>query len=1371
MRTRDVGSGTNANPMAHTSPADTPATATDSQDQELSTVQQIDTATHIVVEHLRTGTVKTHVFASKDGQPSLLGHVIPDTTCTTSDVLGPLLDVKIQVLQDLVQTSLDTTRSESLSKVEHLTQALETRESKVANQVSLAASATIEHQIKTELTPQLDKIEKMLSLCHLQPIDLTAATNAAATAAADASSDNIPSPKSEAPSKSSLDHLNQDDTTDSNAGTCSPEGSPRTKSIVVVADDAGGSTTSSARRDGVVLEKLQTIEHQVDALCKVVIDGHIPPLESRAPGSGPSDVGQQTRHRSGDTSSISEGATTTTTTAAANVYDRLAGMRDEMLNIPESLSGANAKMQELIDVLARAERLATGPRTIDAAVSTEDQTPLDALHGEIKEWKESLESYMIAHQAGLGIVDSQVQIVESEVRAISADHQAWKKTHQQSLSVYLKYMYHVYKRTASVDGQIHQVLEQVQHHTGIEQEQRTKFAEDLATMRYEILSILDSLPDTVANALKRSSESTCTSHSESLCAAQATATGETASHVPGTRSMLSEPASRSANGPGSRVLDMPGSEYTTAKSAGGPQQDASQTCSRTPTPLPGSNPDPVLEKLVQTVGSLQASIVSMIEKYSEFTAMTSASPPPPAPSAIPGPPSREPSQVEHRIRILEDLLFQMNQNSSARRSVQDGCASHSQILPEMGHPGTRSQGGPPPPPAPGYSYSRSRNSSASENVSTAAMATSSSATGALPHQQPEAASILTSSFCGELESISKNLTELVNMVTATTSSLSEGQNSLHHELHREIQRVIDTIHPPETEEDQLRKQELLHQEQLDEMERLKNKSLMDQEAALEAEQNRLQDEKAAVEAEALANVAAAERAQALEYIALIPDIMTTLESVHAERGRTLDEAMVYDIKETRAAVAKVEATVEGCHADVQNILQGCIQDSSVLVMIQDQVEQISNEMQGVSNVVLRNQMEEVLRTGADVYLMTEDVKRIGNQTLAQQQTLGERLDEWHMMQDERARAHGHGQGQEGWETWAQQTDQGLQVLDRKHDLGLRELQVLQHSHAETTAQMNGWHGRHDQALRNLDEWRHRHHDEIRGWHLKLEGELVAWHRKQEDGLQMWHRSHDERLQTLEKNYCHRCLSRSTLAVSEARAGAGEGPMADSSSGAIPTNTVAGSGSCSRGATRDHLSVPCGGTMGKSSLDQSHGACCGESAAAVFPYDSNPARHRARELFEEFLYNIIPDPNTSCIACGHLSSGSSFQGSCWTSGIIVPEPLPQFSVVGDNDAGPCTSGVDEGVSSHHRGVESQTNGWSTGKKTLEPKAMPPPQLHALSQPYSVHDDSGSIAGNVTRGSLRSDGSESAITKELVELQTKHDELLRASQDSEETLSRF
>ncbi|KAF9961588.1 hypothetical protein BGZ72_002901, partial [Mortierella alpina] len=1366
--TRVVSSGANADPVAPTPPADTPATATDAQDQEASTVQEIDTATHIVVEHHRTGTVKTHVFASKDGQPSLLGHVIPDTTCT-SEVLGPLFDAKIQVLQDLVQTSLETTRSESLSTIEHLTHTLETRESRVATQVSLAATTTIENQIKTELTPQLDKIEKLLTLCNLKDVASTAAT---------AASSDVPSPRSEAASKTSMEHLNQDGSTDSIAGTCSLEGSPRAGSV---AANAGGSTINSTGSNGVVLEKLQTIEHQVGALCKVVIDGHIPPLKSMVPGSGSSDVSKQYRthgHPSDDdTGSAREDATT----VAADATDRLAAMRNEMLNIPDSLSGANAKMQELIDVLARTERLAAGPRTIDAAVSTEDETQLESIHREIKDWKESLESYMIAHQAGLGNVDTQVQIVESEVRAMGADHQAWKKTHQQSLSVYLKYMYHVYKRTASVDGHIHQVLDQVQNHTGIEQEQRTKFAEDLATMRCEILSILHSLPDTVANALKRSSESTYTSHPESLCAAQASAVAEAASSMPGARSVLSE-LTRPGSGPGSRVLGMAGSEYNAVRSAGGPQQqDTSQSDSRTPTPLPGASPDPVLEKLVQTVESLQASIASMIEKYSELSAMMSASPPPPAPSEIPDPPPREPSQVEHRIRILEDLLFQMNPDSSRRRSVQDGSGSHGQILPEMGHPGTRSNSGAPPPPAPGYGYSRSRNSTASENVPMMAMASSSSDPGAVPHHQPEAASVFTSGFCEELETMSKNLTELVNMVTATASSLSEGQNYLHHELHREIQRVIDTLHPPATEEDHLRKEELLRQEQMAEAQRLQNQAVADQDSALEAEQKRLEDEKAATAAEALAKVAAEERAQALEYIALIPHMMTTLESGNIGRGGNMDESMMNEIKETKAAVAKVEAAVEGCHADVQNILQGCIQDSSVLVMIQDQVESISNGMQCAPNIVLKNHMEEVLRTGADVYVMMEDARRIGTRTLEQQQALGQRWDEWQLRQDERTHGHGQGQGHEGWEPWAQRTDQGLQVLDRKQDLGLRELQAIQQSHAETAAQMNGWHGRHDQDLRALDEWRHRHHDDIKGWHLKLEGELEAWHRKHEEGLQMWHRSHDQRLQTLEKNHCHSCLPSSTPAVSEARASAGAVPSANSSSDAISANVPPGTGPCSRGGAsslRDHLPVPYGGGIDAISTDQPHGACCGESAAAAFPYDSNPARHRAREMFEEFLFNIIPGPNTSCLACGHLCNSvapdcSSFQGSCWTSGIIVPEPLSQVPAAVADDAEPTASGVDGGDSSNLcGGVESQTNGVSSGKTTLDSRPMLPPELHALLQPYFVQDNSGSIAdsASLARRAMRSEGSELVIKKELAELQMKHDELLRASQESEETLGR-
>lgn len=53
-------------------------------EEESPIVPEVDNATHIVVEHHRTGTVRTHVFSSKDGKPSLMGHEIPDTTVTVA---------------------------------------------------------------------------------------------------------------------------------------------------------------------------------------------------------------------------------------------------------------------------------------------------------------------------------------------------------------------------------------------------------------------------------------------------------------------------------------------------------------------------------------------------------------------------------------------------------------------------------------------------------------------------------------------------------------------------------------------------------------------------------------------------------------------------------------------------------------------------------------------------------------------------------------------------------------------------------------------------------------------------------------------------------------------------------------------------------------------------------------------------------------------------------------------------------------------------------------------------------------------------------------------------------------------------------------
>lgn len=54
-----------------------PASAT-TEPETQNNPMDVNIATHIVVEHDRSGTVKTHVFSSKDGKPSLLGHAIPN---------------------------------------------------------------------------------------------------------------------------------------------------------------------------------------------------------------------------------------------------------------------------------------------------------------------------------------------------------------------------------------------------------------------------------------------------------------------------------------------------------------------------------------------------------------------------------------------------------------------------------------------------------------------------------------------------------------------------------------------------------------------------------------------------------------------------------------------------------------------------------------------------------------------------------------------------------------------------------------------------------------------------------------------------------------------------------------------------------------------------------------------------------------------------------------------------------------------------------------------------------------------------------------------------------------------------------------------
>ncbi|KAG0198091.1 hypothetical protein BGX28_008423 [Mortierella sp. GBA30] len=1373
------GLGSTSEPVAP-APVPAPATvATDAPSQESSIVQEIETATHIVVEHHRTGTVKTHVFSSKDGKPSLLGHSIPDmSNSNNSDAFGSLLDDKIQVLNNLILDSLENTRSESLSKVEALTKAVEESENRVATQISIATTTTIENHIKTELVPQLDKIEKLLSLRK--------AKEAIATSPAAAAASGRSTPLSDL-SRASMEPMDRTEDLTSGSEASPKEGSLKstmyTSSFIATA-------AAGAGNDGMVLEKLMTIENQVGALCKVVIDGQVPSFDAMAQGSDGPDANKNTTGNSNQHSSNSNGdgnINPVSDSMESEAQDRLAAMRKEMLTFPDSMQEAHAKMQELIEALARSEQLSAGQRTTNTALSTEDETQLEAVRKELKAWKESLDSMMTAHQLGLGNVDMQIQNMELDVKAMDTDYQAWKKTQQQTLTVYLKYMYHVYRRTASVDNRIHEVLEQVSNHTGIEQDQRIKFSEELAAMRSEILSVLTSLPDTVIHALKRSSEGV---HVTSVQNGQSVAAvGESASYAPGsfpTEATSFIPGARSGppglglrpmSGSGSRILGMPGLEKERDQNVinsaheRGSQQGIEQPGPIAPIPslTSNSNPDPTLGHLIQTVESLQTSIASMIEKYSEISTLIASLPPQPQsqpqhqPSSTspdaPEPPPRDPSQIENRIRILEDLLFQMTQGP--KRSMYENSAGAYPPLPSEIGPGP-ARGSQPPPPAPGYGYIRPR-SMVNEAAAGVPSSSVSGAQGGTQRNTEASGSTFSRDFREELESMSRNLTELLNIVTATTTNLSEGQNYLHHEIKRDIQRVIDTIQPPEIEEDPIQRQARLHQEQLAETERLKKKAIVDQEAAIEAERKRLADERVAMEAEATAKKVAMERAQTMEYVSMIPNLLNFVERANYHQEGKADEVL-NEVKETKAVVTKVESTLELCHTDVQNILQGCIQDSSVLLMIQDQVDNISSGIQGATNMILKNHMEEAIRTGADVYLMVEDVKRTGYQTLAQQETLEKRLDELHQKQDERMAACGRA-GDEGWEAWTQRQDQGLEALGKKHDDSLTRLQALHQKHSETATQISGWHGRHDQDLRDLDECRHRQHDEIKGWQLKLEEDLDTWHRK-----------HDERLQTLEKRHCHCCAPepRPKELCAEVNAEAG------SFTGDSKNYAFYGATSCSgtHGANGKSFDKCCGVSLPRSGIPSksglSLGVCCGESAAAAFPYDSNPARHRARGMFEEFLYSIIPGSGSCCIACGRLCSNSvghsSLLASTSTSGIIVPEPLHENSAVRGNIAGQTVRSMKQDTPNRGQGGVSTVDDPDSDTATPVQRATLPPELYNLLRPY-FYSEAGNVVGDTALREHRAMCENlEALRKELAEYQKRHEELLQESLANEESMGR-
>ncbi|KAG0061662.1 hypothetical protein BGZ89_011266 [Linnemannia elongata] len=958
------------------------------QEQELATVSEIDNATHIVVEHHRTGTVKTHVYCSKDGKPSLLGHEISDTTTIAKnsfkEVFESGLEDKMEALKTLVKDSLDQTTKASLDKVDSLKLAVVESEERLTAQVSLAAASAIEQQIKIDVVPKLDSIERLLLVGGVNGKKGSSIRSGTASPHSDLSGASLePFDRTLPPDQEARDeNADAEEEFNENAGTTT--------------------TTEMA-----VLEKLSS---QMDALYRVVIDG--------------------------DTS-LSNAQEDLDPEMAA----RVEAMQEQLLSMsepePEPAEPTQPPAPDRIDELLQMVNKNQETLETTAAAATELAVQQEQTRKEEDEtWRASLKEMMASHQTGLGRLDVNLLALENGFKNMDAGFQDWTKTHRMSLNVYLKYMYMVFKSTKGVETRIESALEDVRSQALMEPERRAEFSNDLQAIRADIFAVLNTLPETVVSAIKRSQEPVVP---EGLPEGNE-------------ETMDSHPSMDRAD---------PRSDSASLAPAGSVAATFAVDADVVPIVEAGPpKPDPVIERLVLTIENLQASIATMVEKYGELAELvappTQASTPPSrdiqdsviANSEAPEPPPREPT-VEDRLRAVVDQLA----SAVARTATTETEAPLESSVPAAGKdpveallpPLPIQRGNPNPGPSPGY---LGQSGLAAVFSSTAANASDPAAdeskTEIVEEQDPRnvieevtAAAIHPTrpNFLEELESMNKSLTELLHIV-------SEGQTHMHQEMQREFLRVIHTIKPPETEDDRARKAE-------------------------------------------------AERKAPLDRISMIPNLMNSLEGVNYHLGQKSDVATAAireGLNVLTTGTAAVEEHIVACLNKVQLIVDGNIQDSSVLNEIKYQVEEFEAKLEGAirtDDEALKAQVTEAIKKTEDVIVLVEDVKKISEKTLSVQEELQKQIGEWHQKQDEGIEALGTKHG-ESWEAW-----------HKKHD---EEWQAWRQTHDDSIGNLVNLHDRQNFSFLEHAEARRGDHEELQGWH----------------------KAHDGRLEELEKRHCHCC---------------------------------------------------------------------------------------------------------------------------------------------------------------------------------------------------------------------------------------------------------
>ncbi|KAF9998160.1 hypothetical protein BGZ79_008162 [Entomortierella chlamydospora] len=940
--TPNVGSRSSMNPTSgapgnELSPQNNPTNPDDATaTSENQNPVDANTATHIVVEHDRSGTVKTHVFSSKDGKPSLLGHSIPDLN--HSNTLSEALEEKIQTLNTLVQNSIDRTKVESLDKIDALRIAIEENDSRVASQVSLATTRMIDNQIKMELVPKLERLETLIL-------------------GNDRGNDNA---RSEGYSSGPLPAEEEDSHTSMEPMDRTIKDEDQLRQSERQSSVTSGAAVNSSLREPLILEKLSTIESNVDALCKVVIDGQAPPLTQEGEGGH------------------SDGALNVDPTDSDSI-DKLEAMRDEMLIFPETLKSAYLTMQELTEALTRAQEAsasATANNSREPGCGYEND--IQKMHEEQKQWQSSTLQAMNFQTDELGNLCSDFQYLNTGFKKMDADFNEWRRTHKLSLQVYLKYMYLVFKRTESVDTRIQSTIQELKDQMKMEPEHRTQLSNDLSALRL----FISSLPDMIVSQLKQSNE----------------------------------------------VL--------------GANVESGQASQESPADTTTPNSDSILGKLIQTVETLQANIALMMEKYAETdvsratTPVASGSTPnadgepvqdsatvASVASVAESEPLPEETDLERRVRAVEELL--------ARNEVSDTATAEAKPSSEASEPTEGAPASEPAvtevPPASGYIQ---RAAVAGESASAASEAPATPAEGAgggkAEVDDETVPPILPARLLQELGEMNKNLTQLMDFVKSTAGNLAQGQNQLNENMQHEIQRVITAI------------------------------------GSLEAAD---QDNSGGT-VEPKGDAAAA---------------TAPIGNVCFDPSNLLGEVMK-EVAEVKIFTEGLDSKLVACHNDVKNVLEGSMQDSSVIGTIKRYIDTMMSDKGCASDVFLKAQIAEVFKTATDVHVMVEDIKRISNITLTRQEALAKKMEELHSKQGE-----------------------GVEALLKKHDEGWN---AWNEKNAADVASTVEWHDQHDRNVRGLDARRDMNHEE-----------LQSWHSAHNDTLESWHKAHDERLSELEKRHC------------------------------------------------------------------------------------------------------------------------------------------------------------------------------------------------------------------------------------------------------------